>query len=156
MGNQQNKYESSITNSKGSTAFFKSNFIECNTESTPMLGEYTVYEPLNGQYEGLVLAKETKVDNQQEFSNLKNLLNRRSKIKTDFLADLVTYYEKVETEWCSKYYRIWVVYEYSPLTLEKELWDRYKIKNVGQGKVSLDRFLPFLSNFSLSPYFLDY
>lgn len=92
-----------------------------------MLGEYTVYEPLDGQYEELVLAKETKVDSEPEFHALKNLLQRRKNIRTDFLADFVTFYEKVETEWCSKYYRMWIVYEYAPLTLEKELWDRFKM-----------------------------
>jgi len=39
----------------------------------------------------------------------------------------VTFFEKVETEWCSKFYNVWIVYEYAPLTLEKELWDRFKM-----------------------------
>ena len=56
---------------------FRKNFVNVKTESTPMLGEYTVYEPLNGEYHDLVLAKETKVDNEQQFSRIKNLLIRR-------------------------------------------------------------------------------
>jgi hypothetical protein len=40
---------------------------------------------------------------------------------------MITFFEKVETDWCSKYYRMYLVYEYSPLTLEKELWDRFKM-----------------------------
>ena len=88
----------------------------------------------------MVLAKEVKVDSEQQFSHLKSVLLRRKNIRTDFLADFITFFEKVETEWCSKYYRIWMVYEYAPLTLEKELWDRFKMSQSSHtGKVS---FLP--------------
>jgi len=106
---------------------FKSNFKEIKMESTPLLGEYTVYEPSNHKFDQLVLVKETQGGSAPEFNAMKTLLQRRKNIKTDFLADFVDFFERTETEWCSKYYRLWVVYEYAPLTLEKELWDRFKM-----------------------------
>jgi len=67
-------YKASSSNSKIADESFKSNFIEIKTESTPILGDYTVYEPVNGKYENLVLAKETRADNELEFNDIKNLL----------------------------------------------------------------------------------
>lgn len=48
-------------------------------------------------------------------------------IKVEYLAEMKMFLEKIETDWCSKYFRMYLVYEYSPLTLEKELWDRFKM-----------------------------
>ena len=91
------------------------------------MGEYIVYESRAGGYEGYVLAKELRLDNDTELGEVRKVLNRRKMLRADYLTDFITFFEKVETDWCSKYFRIWVVYEYSPLTLEKELWDRLKL-----------------------------
>jgi hypothetical protein len=156
MGNQINKFESNNTNSgdfdnfgtktnsSNGNKFFAKDYSEVKMENTPTLGEYKVYERLNEGYEELVLAKEATVDNAEEFKKLMAVLDKRKLIKTSFLADFVTYFKKVETEWCSKYYRVWMVYEYAPLTLEKELWDRFKMsQSSSSSKVNILKIFIF-------------
>lgn len=90
----------------------------------------------------LVLVKEVKCDKEEHLWALKSVLSKRAAIKVDYLAEMKTYLERIETDWCSKYYRMYLVYEYSPLTLEKELWDRFKMVQQGQdGKVNSPRIL---------------
>ena len=114
-----------------------SGYREVRIESTPNLGQYTLYEPEHNPFNELVLAKEVKCDKEEHLRALKILLTKRMSIRADFLAEMKTFVEKIETDWCSKYYRMYLVYEYSPLTLEKELWDRFKMVQQGQeGKVN--------------------
>lgn len=131
-----NQYENSgyLNNSRESQNQFLSGFVELKSESTPTLGEYKVYQRQNRDYDELVLAKETQTDTEQQFVNLKNILNRRKEINSNHLAEFHSFFEKIESEWCSKFYRVWLVYEYSSLTLEKELWDRFKLGQSNQSE----------------------
>lgn len=104
-----------------------SGYKEVRIESTPNLGQYTLYEPEINPYNELVLVKEVNCDKEEHLSALKNLLKKRMMIKVEYLAEMKMFLEKIETDWCSKYFRMYLVYEYSPLTLEKELWDRFKM-----------------------------
>lgn len=142
MGNTVNQEESAHnsnqywnTNQSGGQYSAKkspiSGYKEVRIESTPNLGQYTLYEPDINPLNELVLVKEVNCDKEEHLRQLKTLLTKRMMIKTDYLAEMKTFLERTETDWCSKYYRMYLVYEYSPLTLEKELWDRFKMVQQG-------------------------
>lgn len=82
------------------------------------------------------MVKEVKCDKIEHLQELKALLFKRMRIRQDYLAEMKSFREKIETDWCSKYYRVFLMYEYSSLSLEKELWDRQKMTEQGlSGKV---------------------
>jgi hypothetical protein len=126
MGQVANKGDSKETED-----FMKQyNFIK--TEMDDRLGEFNLYEDKYNEYADYVLVKELKCDSKIEYDALKQKVERRKMLKNDFLVNLVASYSTVETEWCSKYYRHFLVYDHSSLTFEKELHDRYKMAKTGR------------------------
>jgi len=138
MGQVVNKGDSKETEN-----FMKQyNFIK--TEMDDRLGEYNLYEDKYNEYADYVMVKELKCDSKIEYDNLIQKVERRKHLKNDFLVNLVASYSNVETEWCSKYYRNFLVYDHSSLTFEKELHDRYKMaKTGGEAKVIFKFFFKF-------------
>lgn len=130
--------DSNITSTSSEQKAFLAKYNFVKTDRSNSLGEFNLYEEKNNDdYSDYVMVKEIRCDSKNEYDILKQKVNRRRRIKDGSLVDLVASYSDVETEWCSKYYRHFLVYEYSSLSFEKELHDRLKISsNGGMGKVS--------------------
>lgn len=139
----QSESNSSSSSNQQKEFLSKYNFVK--TEKSESLGEFNLYEDKNNDdYSDYVMVKEIRCDSKNDYDILKQKVERRKRLKSPFLVDMVASYSDVETEWCSKYYRHFLVYEYSSLTFEKELYDRFKMSQSGtMSKVKINKNILF-------------
>lgn len=153
--------ESGIQGGNQAQKAFLSKYNYVKTEKTESLGEFNLYEEKNNDnYSDYVMVKEIRCDSKNEYDALKQKVEIRKRLKSPYLVKFIASYSDVETEWCSKYYRHFVVYDYSSLTFEKELYDRFKIGQRGPApKVNLNLKFFFQKKFHFKNFhenFLNY
>lgn len=101
-------------------------------KTDPRYGEIKLYEerfPQPGQIRQQVMLIEVPNSDSASYNILRNKIARRADIHHPNLCHLVSFHSTIEKRWCTDFYCHYILFEYSPISLEHELHDRSKLSS---------------------------